>query len=130
MNGATAATGIDLTSLAHNHAILQSFPDVRQSYPHFMAVQAVQHKKSYRVPEEGKTGGGDSPNVEEERKAMGGKASSTLGHSIAFSRTDLTDTSGSTIPSNNVIDSSTRTLNLSSTPGRTSSSVLPPLSAL
>lgn len=126
MNGATAATGIDLTSLAHNHAILQSFPDVRQSYPHFMAVQAVQHKKSYRVPEEGKTGGGDSPNVEEERKAMGVKASSTLGHSIAFSRTDLTDTSGSTIPSNNVIDSSTRTLNLSSTPGRTSSSVLPP----
>ncbi|KAK9933363.1 hypothetical protein M0R45_020562 [Rubus argutus] len=82
--------------------------------------QAAQHKKNFRHPEEGKTGG-DSSNVEEERKAMTGKAS-TAGHSIAFS----TDGSASTIPSNNVLDSSAaRTLNLSSAPVRASSSVMP-----
>ncbi|CAN6726235.1 unnamed protein product [Malus baccata var. baccata] len=122
LNGATAAPGIDLTSM--NHAFLQNLPDVRHNYQ-YMAAQAAQQKKNYRVPEEGKTGGGDSSNVEEERKAMAGKASSTVGHSIAFSRPDVTDTSGSTIPGNNVIDSSARAVNLTSTPVRSSSSAMP-----
>ncbi|XP_068327983.1 protein TIME FOR COFFEE-like isoform X2 [Pyrus communis] len=128
LNGATVSPGIDITSM--NHTILQNFPDVtRHSYHQYMAVaaaaQAAQQKKNYRGPEEGKTGGGDSSNVEEERKAMAGKASSNVGHSIAFSRADLTDTSGSTIPGNNVIDSSARAVNLSSTPVRSSSSSMP-----
>ncbi|KAM1304635.1 hypothetical protein FF1_022161 [Malus domestica] len=128
LNGATVSPGIDITSM--NHTILQSFPDVtRHSYHQYMAVavaaQAAQKKKNYRGPEEGKTGGGDSSNVEEERKAMAGKSSSNVGHSIAFSRADLTDTSGSTIPGNNVIDSSARAVNLSSTPVRSSSSAMP-----
>lgn len=126
INGATTAPGLDITSFAHHQAILQSVPDVRQNYDarqnyHIMAAaaaQAAQHKKNYRGPEEGKTGG-DSSNMEEDRKAMAGKASS-VGQSIAFSRPDLSDTPGS-----NVIDSSARTLNLGSNQARASSSVVP-----
>ncbi|KAM1014524.1 hypothetical protein ACFX2C_044501 [Malus domestica] len=56
---------------------------------------------------------------------MTGKTSSTVGHSIAFSRPDVTDTYGSTIPGNNVIDSSARAVNLTSTRVRSSSSAMP-----
>ncbi|KAM1747152.1 hypothetical protein ACFX11_013714 [Malus domestica] len=123
LNSATAAPGIDLTSM--NHAFLHSLPDVARHNYQYMAAQAAQQKENYRVPEEKKTGGGDSSNVEEERKAMTGKTSSTVGHSIAFSRPDVTDTSGSTIPGNIVIDSSAKAVNLTSTRVRSSSSAMP-----
>ena len=41
-----------------------------------------------------------------------------------FSRPDLTDFPVSTMPINNVVDSLARTLNLGSTPARTSGSVM------
>ncbi|XP_020534183.2 protein TIME FOR COFFEE isoform X6 [Jatropha curcas] len=129
INGATNAPSLDISSIAQNHAILQSFPEAaRHGYP-FMAAaavaQATQQKKNYRVSEEGKTSGNDGSNVEEERKVMpGGKAQATAGQSIAFSLPDLTDTSVSTLPGNTVIDSSARTLNLGSTPARSISTVM------
>ncbi|XP_062108374.1 protein TIME FOR COFFEE isoform X2 [Humulus lupulus] len=113
INGATTAPGIDISSIAQQQAILT---DVRQGYQ-YMAVPAAQQKKNYRGPEEGKNGG-DSSNVEEERKNMAGKGSSTLGQSIAFSRPDLSDVSGSTMPGSSVVDSSARTINLGSTQQR------------
>jgi hypothetical protein len=93
---------------------------------HFMAAaQAAQQKKIYRGSEEGKAGGNDATNVEEERKSLAGKPPVNVGQSIAFSRPDLTDTSVSTMTGNPVIDSSARTLNIGSMPARTPVSVMP-----
>ena len=124
INGTTP--GLDISSIAQNHALLQSHPEAaRHGYHLIAAAQAVQQKKNYRVSEEGRTGGNDTSNVEEERKAITGvKAPLTAGQSIVFSRADLTDSPISTMPVNNVIDSSARTLNLGSTPSRTSGSVM------
>ncbi|KAM1014526.1 hypothetical protein ACFX2C_044502 [Malus domestica] len=52
LNGATAAPGIDLTSM--NHAFLQSLPDVARHNYQYMAAQTAQQKENYRVPEEKK----------------------------------------------------------------------------
>ncbi|KAL9394113.1 hypothetical protein Peur_013398 [Populus x canadensis] len=64
--------------------------------------------------------------MEGERKAnmAGGKTPLNVGQSIVFSRPDLTDFPVSTMPINNVVDSLARTLNLGSTPTRTSGSVM------
>ncbi|XVF28880.1 hypothetical protein REPUB_Repub15cG0070700 [Reevesia pubescens] len=130
ING-TTAPGLDISSFAQNHAILQSLPEnTRQGYQQILAAaaaaQAAQQKKNnYHASEEGKRGTNDASSADEERKAMTGKSSATLGQSIAFSRPDLSDASVSTIPGNNVIDSSARTLNLGSAPARTSGSVIP-----
>jgi hypothetical protein len=121
MNGSTTAPGLDISSFAQN-ALIQN------NYQHIMAAaaaQVAQQKKNYRVSEDGKTGGGDSSNLEEERKATPGKASATVGQSIAFSRPELADASVTTVKGNTVIDSSTRSLNLGSAPGRASGSVMP-----
>ncbi|XP_021290146.1 protein TIME FOR COFFEE isoform X3 [Herrania umbratica] len=129
VNG-TTASGLDISSLAQNPAILQSLPEnTRQGYQQIMAAVAAQaahqKKNNYHVSEEGKRGTNDASSAEEERKAMAGKGSATVGQSIAFSRPDLSDSSVSTIPGSNVIDSSARTLNLGSAPARTSGSVMP-----
>eukprot|EP00257_Ricinus_communis_P015419 XP_015573332.1 protein TIME FOR COFFEE [Ricinus communis] len=128
INGATAAPGLDISSIAQNHAILQSLPEAARQGYHFMAAavaQAAQQKKNHRVSEEGKTGGNDGLHAEDDRKTMSGvKVHATAGQSIAFSRPDLTETSVLTMPSNTVIDSSVRPLNLVSTPGRASGSVM------
>ncbi|XP_054805510.1 protein TIME FOR COFFEE-like isoform X3 [Prosopis cineraria] len=118
INGATTATGLDLSSIAQNHPNMQS--------PNFqmMAAQAAQQKKNYRVSEEGKTGG-DSCNPDENRKAMSRKATATVGQSIVFSRSEVSDPSISAITGNTVIDSSARTLNLSSATSRTLASGMP-----
>ncbi|GLT53181.1 hypothetical protein SLA2020_264700 [Shorea laevis] len=120
MNGVTTTPGLDISSIAQNHAF---------SYHHMLAAataaQATHQKKNYRVSENGKTGGGDSSNLEEERKAMPGKASGMVGQSIAFSRPELADTPVTTVKGNPVIDSSARSLNLGSAPGRVSGSVMP-----
>ncbi|KAJ6981770.1 LOW QUALITY PROTEIN: hypothetical protein NC653_025005 [Populus alba x Populus x berolinensis] len=122
------AETFSLSGFCHNHALLQSLPEAaRHGYHLIPAAQAAQQKKNYRVSEEGKTGGNDTSNVEEERKAITGvKAPLTAGQSIVFSRADLTDSPISTMPVNNVIDSSARTLNLGSTPSRTSGSLHQP----
>lgn len=129
INGTSTGPGIDISTIPQNHPILQNLPEVaRQSYQYIAAAQVAQQKRNYRVIEEGKTGG-DSSNVEEERKAMPGKGQSIVGQSIAFSsRPDLTDASVTTITGNTVVDSSARTLNLGSlgpASARASGSVMP-----
>ncbi|XP_021636853.2 protein TIME FOR COFFEE isoform X4 [Hevea brasiliensis] len=129
INGATNAPSLDISSIAQNHAFLQSVPEAARHGFHFIAAtavaQAAHQKKNYHVSEEGKTGGNDGSNVGEERKVIpGGKAQLNAGQSIAFSRPDLADTSASTIPGNTAIDSSARTLNLGSAPGRATGSVM------
>lgn len=127
-NGAPSAPGLDLSSISPNHPIFQSLPEItRQGYHQIMAAaaaaQVAQQKKNYRVAEEGKTT--HSSVGEDERKNMSVKAPPTVGQSIAFSRSDLAETSLSTIPAGAaVVDSSARTLNLGST-ARASGSVMP-----
>ncbi|XP_028789350.1 protein TIME FOR COFFEE-like isoform X2 [Neltuma alba] len=116
VNGAAAATGLDLSSIPQNHPILQSHNF------QIVAAQAAQQKKNYRVSEEGKTG--DSSNPDDDRKAVG-KVPATMGQSIAFSRQDASDPSISAITGNTVLDSSARTLNLGSAPSRSTASVMP-----
>lgn len=126
-NGAPSAPGLDLSSISPNHPLFTSLPEItRQGYHQIMAAaaaaQVAQQKKNYRVAEEGKSA--HSSAVEDERKNMSVKAPPT-GQSIAFSRTDLAETSLSTIPAGAaVVDSSARTLNLGST-ARASGSVMP-----
>ncbi|KAK4266376.1 hypothetical protein QN277_027312 [Acacia crassicarpa] len=117
VNGATAATGHDFSSIAQNHPILQNHNF------QIMAAQAAQQKKNYRGSEEGKTG--DSSNLDDDRKAVVGKVPATVGQSIAFSRQDASDPSMSAITGNNVLDSSARSLNLGSAPSWTTASVMP-----
>ncbi|KAI9390211.1 hypothetical protein POPTR_008G151200v4 [Populus trichocarpa] len=126
INGTTASPGLDISSLAQNHALLQSLPEAaRHGYHHFIAAAQATQQKNYRVSEEGNSGGNDTSNVEEERKAMaGGKTPLSAGQSIVFSRPDLTDSPVSTMPVNNVVDSSARNLNLGSAPARTSGSFM------
>ncbi|PPD74564.1 hypothetical protein GOBAR_DD28497 [Gossypium barbadense] len=116
----TTAPGLGISSLAPNHAILQSHPgSTRQGYQHIMAAQ--QKKDNYHAYEEGKRGTHDASSVQEEKKA--GKSSGTTGQSIAFSRPDMPDSSDSTLAGKNVIDSSICTLG--SAPARTSGPVMP-----
>ena len=118
VNGTNTGPSIDISTIPQNHP----FSSFSQN---FQYIPAAQQKRNYRVSEEGKTGG-DSSNVEEERKAMPGKGQSIVGQSIAFSsRPDLTDTSITTITGNTVVDSSARTLNLGSATARASGSVMP-----
>ncbi|KAJ4955214.1 hypothetical protein NE237_011997 [Protea cynaroides] len=121
-NGAATGPGLDFSSLAQNHAIFQTLPEAaRHGYQiaaasaAAAAAQAAQQKKNHHISEEGKTGG-DSINVEDERKGASGKAPASVGQSLAFSRPDSTDPSVSTVLGNAVIDGSGRTLNLISAP--------------
>lgn len=120
INGATAATGLDLSSIAQNHSIMQS----HHNYQIMAAAQAAsaQHKKNYAT-EEGKTVV-NSSNVDEDRKVVSGKIPASVGQSIAFSRSEVSDPSMSSLAGNSVIDSSGRNLNLGSA-SWTSASVMP-----
>lgn len=126
INGATAP-GIDLSSMAQNHAILQSLPEATRHNIQMMAATAAvaqaAQRKNFRMPEDGKTGAVDSSNMEDERKSVSGKPQVTSGQSIAFSRSELADVSGSATAVNNVIDSSARSLNLASGPSWTARSI-------
>lgn len=128
-NGAPSGPGLDLSSISPNHPIFQSLPEItRQGYHQIMAAaaaaQVAQQKKNYRVAEEGKSA--HSSVGEDERKNMSGKAPPSVGQSIAFSRSDLAETSLSTMSTGAaaVVDSSARTLNLGST-ARASGSGMP-----
>ncbi|XP_039033988.1 protein TIME FOR COFFEE-like isoform X2 [Hibiscus syriacus] len=131
INGTTTAPGLDISSFTRDHAILQSLPEnTRQGYQPIMAAAiaaqtAQQKKKNFHASEEGNHGTNEASSVEEGRNTMAGNISATAGQSIAFSRPDLSDSSVSTLPGNNVIDSSARTINLGSAPARTSGSVMP-----
>ncbi|KAI5560288.1 hypothetical protein BDE02_03G029800 [Populus trichocarpa] len=133
INGTTTSPGLDVSLLVQNHALLQSPPEAASHGYHFITAAQATQQTNYRVPEEGKNGGNDTSNMEGERKAdmVGGQTPLTGGQSIVFSRLDfvfsrldLTDSSVSTMPVNNVVDSSARTLNLGSTLARTSSPVM------
>jgi hypothetical protein len=126
INGTTTSPGLDVSLLVQNHALLQSPPETASHGYHFITAAQATQQTNYRVPEEGKNGGNDTSNMEGERKAdmVGGQTPLTGGQSIVFSRLDLTDSSVSTMPVNNVVDSSARSLNLGSTPARTSSPVM------
>ncbi|GMI69951.1 TIME FOR COFFEE [Hibiscus trionum] len=129
ING-TTAPGLDISSFARDHAILQSLPEsTRQGYQQIMAAAvaaqtAQQKKNNYHASEEGNHGTNDASSMEEGRNTMAGKISATAGQSIAFSRPDMSDSSVSTLQGSNVIDSSARTINLGSAPSRTSGPVM------
>ncbi|KAJ8547373.1 hypothetical protein K7X08_010959 [Anisodus acutangulus] len=115
-NGATAGPGIDM-SMAQNHTIFQSLPEATRQNLQMAAaaaVQAVQQKKNFRISEDGKSGSSDQSGADAERKGLTMKSSGNAGQSIAFSRSDMSDASGSSIAANSVIDSSSRSLNLPS----------------
>lgn len=118
------APGFDISTMAQSHTILQSLPEGARNYQMMAAAQAAQQKKSYRPADDGKAGGADSSNGDEERKSMAARASASGGHgqSIAFSRSDMPDTSVPTMAGNNVVDSSARSLNLLSSQPRSSRS--------
>ncbi|XP_047180751.1 protein TIME FOR COFFEE isoform X2 [Vigna umbellata] len=123
INGASAPPGLDLSSIAQNHSIMQS----NHNYHIMAAAQAAsaQLKKNYHTAEEGKNVN-TSNNIDEERKAMSGKIPATMGQSIAFGRPDVTDPSLTSISGgNNVVDTSGRNLNIGSASSRASASVMP-----
>lgn len=128
MNGATAP-GIDLSSMAQNHAILQSLPEATRHNIQMMAATAAAahaaQRKGFRMSEDGKTGAADSSNMEDDRKSLSGKPQVSSGQSIQFSRSELGDVSGSPTTVNNVIDSSARSLNLASGSSWTARSTIP-----
>ncbi|XP_031398035.1 protein TIME FOR COFFEE [Punica granatum] len=125
LNNLSTAPNIDISSIASNHAILQSLPEAtRHSYQVYAAAAATQNalqKKNYRPSDEGKNGGNDAAS-EEERKTKG---STNMGQSIAFSRQDPMAEASVSLPGSNVVDSSAQTLNLGSAPVRSSGSVMP-----
>ncbi|KAG8370187.1 hypothetical protein BUALT_Bualt14G0091100 [Buddleja alternifolia] len=117
--------GIDMASMAHNHAIFQTSPEATRQNIQMMAAAAaaaqVAQKKNFRISEDGKSGGGDSSAMDDERKSFSAKAQSVgVGQSIAFTRPDLSDSPITSIQASNVIESSARSLNPSSGPTRSS----------
>ncbi|KAL0414549.1 UNVERIFIED_CONTAM: protein TIME FOR COFFEE [Sesamum radiatum] len=100
-------TGVD--SLPHSFAIYWQ--------PHLLLRPAAQ--KNFRISEDGKSGCADSCH-RDERKSLAGKAPGGVGQSIAFTRSDLAD--APVIQANSVIESSARSLNVSSGPARSSRS--------
>lgn len=127
MNGANTGPGIDLTSMAQNHAIFQSFPEAARQNMQMMAATAAAaqaaHKKHFRVSEDDKSGGvGDSVTSDAERKSSTAKAQGGLGQSNAFSRSDSAGAPVSSAQANcvNVIESSGQSPNVASGTARSS----------
>ncbi|GAB2266614.1 hypothetical protein Dimus_001609 [Dionaea muscipula] len=124
------APGLDMSAGAQNHAILQRLPEAARNNYQSMATaataQASQQKKGYR-PEESKVGAGDRSNGDEERKAIASRASASGGHgqSIAFTRSDLPETSVNAVTGISVADSSARSVNLMSGEAHSSRSSVP-----
>ncbi|XP_042065076.1 protein TIME FOR COFFEE-like isoform X2 [Salvia splendens] len=109
VNGTSGAPGIDMASMAQNHALFHSSSEATRQNMQMMAAQ----KKNFRISDDGKSAGVDSHATEEERKILTGKAMGVGGgqQSIAFTRSDLTDGHvSSSIQANNVIESSTRSI--------------------
>ncbi|PIN00912.1 hypothetical protein CDL12_26583 [Handroanthus impetiginosus] len=108
-NGSNTGPGIDITAMAHNHAIFQSFPDAtRQNIQMMAAAAQAAQKKNFRTSEDDKSGGGDSSVTDEERKNLVAKAPSGVGQSLTFARSDSANASVSSIQANSVVESSNR----------------------
>ncbi|XP_058192996.1 protein TIME FOR COFFEE isoform X2 [Rhododendron vialii] len=119
-------SGVDMSSVAQNHAMLQSLPDSTRHSIQMMAVaQAANQKKNFRVSEEAKTAsaiGDTSTNPDEEKKNSTVKPPSTVGQqSIVFSRTDVPDS---------ISSASLRATRTSSTPNAMATANAPPNSPL
>ncbi|KAK4773197.1 hypothetical protein SAY87_028216 [Trapa incisa] len=125
LNSSASASSLDLSSIAPNHTILQSFPEgTRHNYQIFAAAagaQSTQQKKNYGPSDEGKNGSNDA--TFEERKTKG---SINMGQSITFSTQDLTAAEATvSLPGSNVVDRTARTSNPGSASGSSSGSVMP-----
>lgn len=127
MNGANTGPGIDITSMAQNHAIFQSFPEAARQNIQMMAATAAAaqaaQKKHFRVSEDDKSGGvGDSVTTDAEQKSSTAKAQGGVGQSIAFSRSDSASAPVSSAQVNcvNVIESSGQSPNVASGTARSS----------
>ncbi|KAL0921682.1 hypothetical protein M5K25_008779 [Dendrobium thyrsiflorum] len=121
--GGAATLGLDFSTMAQNHAIFQNLPEtVRHGYQVSAAAAAATHstqqqqqQQQNKKPEDGKSASdlGNGSTVGEEVKMS--SASKVLGnvqqHPLTFTRAD-TDSPISSILTNSVIDSSSRTLNL------------------
>ncbi|KAL0348838.1 UNVERIFIED_CONTAM: hypothetical protein Sangu_1111600 [Sesamum angustifolium] len=124
ISGTTPSSSIDMSSMAQN-PVWQSCEGARMNFQLLAAATAAAKaaQKNFRISEDGKPGGADSSAVEDERKSLAGKAPGGVGQSIAFTRSDLGDAPVTSIQANNVIESSARSLNVSSGPARSSRSV-------
>lgn len=130
MTFATFNGGLNMPSIAQNHAIFHGVPEAsRQGYHQMMAAavaaQAAKQKMNYSALEDGKSGSNAAANATEERKTTGanGKTTAGVGQSIAFSsKQDSADASVSAVTGGSIIDSSARLLNLGSAQPWSSSS--------
>ncbi|WOL04242.1 protein TIME FOR COFFEE-like isoform X1 [Canna indica] len=125
----TAPPGLDFSSMAQNHAILQSLPENSRHGYYQMATaavaataQATEHKKAHQVTEDGKPVTRESINTnmtsEEDRKIV--VSSKSTQHSLSFGKPD-----GETPISplgNSIIDMSSRSINLIQPPANGSRS--------
>ncbi|XXG56477.1 hypothetical protein AAC387_Pa03g3872 [Persea americana] len=123
-SAATPASGLDFSSMAQNHVVVQSLPEsARRWYqitPSAASSQAA-NEKNYLIKEEGKSFSDSiisSASREDERK-MVTKAATSTSKSLTFSRPE-NDASVSTILGNSMVDSSSRTLNDISASGNSS----------
>ncbi|CAE6195498.1 unnamed protein product [Arabidopsis arenosa] len=112
--------GLNMPSMAQNHAILHGVPETaRQGYHQMMAAavaaQSAKHKMNNCGPEDGKSGSNAAANATEERKITGVNGKTTTASVGAFSsKQDSADASASAVTSGGIIDSSARLLNLGS----------------
>ncbi|EFH44499.1 hypothetical protein ARALYDRAFT_355292 [Arabidopsis lyrata subsp. lyrata] len=112
--------GLNMPSMAQNHAILHGVPETaRQGYHQMMAAavaaQSAKHKMNNCGPEDGKSGSNAAANATEERKITGVNGKTKTAGVGAFSgKQDSADASASTVTGGGIIDSSARLLNLGS----------------
>ncbi|CAH9136644.1 unnamed protein product [Cuscuta epithymum] len=131
LSSGASAPGIDMSSVAHNHAIFQSLPEAaRQNFQMVAAaaVAASQQKKNYREEVRGGAGSGDpmTAAAADERKVLQGKTSPAhpagFRQSMAFSGSDGTDVSASKMAATtNVMDTSRASMS----PAWTARAVMP-----
>ncbi|KAL7081074.1 hypothetical protein ACP275_14G017000 [Erythranthe tilingii] len=124
INSTGTGPAMDMSSMAQNHAIFQSFPEsTRQNIQTMFAAAAAQaaQKNNFRMSDD------DNKTADAERKssATPKAAHSGGGQSIAFTRSDLADSPASSVQTNGVMESSGRSINGTSGPSRSSRPVTP-----
>ncbi|KAL0414550.1 UNVERIFIED_CONTAM: hypothetical protein Sradi_1656700 [Sesamum radiatum] len=122
ISGTTPSSSIDISTM---NPVWQSSEGARMNFQLLAAASAAAKaaaQKNFRISEDGKSGCADSSATDDERKSLAGKAPGGVGQSIAFTRSDLADAPVTSIQANSVIESSARSLNVSSGPARSSRS--------
>lgn len=122
INGTGSGPGIDITSMAQNHAIFQSLPEPARQNIQIMAATAAAAqaalKNNFRMSEDDKSGRGDS-SADTERKSLVPKAQGGGGggQSIAFTRSDLVlpDAHVSSVQANNGVEGSIKSISTTAT---------------